>query len=269
VIALDEDQEGQTGRARVTADLRRWTLANLRYAADLILPPICLRCRGPIAAHGVLCADCWRGVEFITPPICDRLGLPLPYAEDGPTLSAQALRHPPLYGRARAAVRFSGVMRDLIHGFKYADRHEAADFFARLMLSAGAELIREADLIMPVPLHPKRLWKRRYNQAAILAGRLAAATGLPLDLAALRRTRRTPSQVGLSWDERQRNVAAAFAVAPRAVPLIRGKRILLVDDVITTGSTLGACAQMLTEAGAVKVDCLAVAIAAGGEHQQR
>jgi ComF family protein len=159
-------------------------------------------------------------------------------------------------------------MRDLIHRFKYSDRHEAASFFTQIMLSAGAELIGQADLLVPVPLHPKRLWSRRYNQAAILANRLARLSGLPCDVTSLRRTLQTPSQVGLSWDERQANVAAAFAIAPRSLTRIRGKRILLIDDVLTTGSTLGACAQVLKQAGAMEVDCLAVAIATGHERFQ-
>ncbi|MGB0085922.1 MAG: ComF family protein [Rhodomicrobiaceae bacterium] len=244
------------------ADLRGWALANLRYASDLILPPVCIHCHRPVASHGVLCAACWRDIQFITPPVCGRLGLPLPYAET-PSISAMALRHPPLYGRARAAARFDGVMRRLIHSFKYADRHEAASFFARLMHAAGGELIRDAEILMPVPLHRGRLWKRRYNQAAILAKRLAANTGLPLDLSGLRRVRQTPSQVGLSSHERRENVAAAFAVGRGAAARLRGKRVLLIDDVITTGSTLGACAQVLKDAGAAEVDCLALAMVVG------
>lgn len=254
-----DEVEASSPRSAMLADLRRWARANLRYAADLILPPVCLRCHAPISAHGVLCADCWQGIDFITPPLCDRLGLPLPYGGDPPLLSAMALRHPPLYARARAVARFDGVMRDLIHSFKYSDRHEAAEVFARMLRSAGAELLRDADVIMPVPLHPRRLWTRRYNQAAILARRLAHATGVPLDLSTLRRVKRTANQVGLSRGDRRQNVAAAFAVAPKAAARIRGKRILLIDDVMTTGSTFGACARVLKDAGAAEVDCLALA----------
>jgi len=264
-MAVSDESGEETGARRMFADLSRWAGANLRYAADLILPPICIGCRGPLADHGVLCPACWRGIEFITPPVCQRLGLPLPYGGDGPSVSALALRHPPAFARARAAARFSGVMRDLIHRFKYSDRHEAAGFFAQLLRSAGDELLRDADMLMPVPLHPRRLWTRRYNQAAILARRLASATGAPCELTALRRRRRTPSQVGLSREERQKNMSAAFAVAPASLPRIRAKRVLLIDDVITTGSTLGACATALKEAGAADVDCLAVAIATGEE----
>ena len=260
VNSLD-DPDAEAPRNAALMELRRWTIGNLRYVADLFLPPVCIRCHAPNSAHGVLCAACWQGITFITPPLCDRLGLPLPYASgEEVSLSSMALRHPPVYGRARAAARFDGVMRDLVHGLKYGDRHEVTNLFGRLLRSAGSELLRDADLIMPVPLHRVRLWKRRFNQAAILAGRLSAATGLPIELSALRRVRRTASQVGLSRGERQHNVAAAFAVAPGAAPRIRGKRIVLVDDVITTGATLGACAQALQDAGAARVDCLALAM---------
>ena len=256
-----DDAEAQPPRNAALADLRRWAMGNLRYVADLFLPPICIRCHAPISAHGVLCAACWQGINFIMPPLCDRLGLPLPYASgEDMQLSSMALRHPPAYGRARAAARFDGVMRDLVHGLKYADRHEAVTLFGRMLVSAGNELLLDADMLMPVPLHRARLWKRRFNQSAILAGQLSIAAGLPLELRALRRVRRTTSQVGLSRGERRRNVAEAFAVAPGAAARIARKRILLVDDVITTGSTLEACAQVLKAAGAAEVDCLALAI---------
>jgi ComF family protein len=265
VDSLD-DAEPQPPRNAALADMRRWTIGNLRYVADLFLPPICIRCHAPISAHGVLCAACWQGINFIMPPLCDRLGLPLPYASgEDVQLSSMALRHPPVYGRARAAAQFDGVMRDLVHGLKYGDRHEVVNLFGRMLCSAGTELLRDADMLMPVPLHRARLWKRRFNQAAILAGRLNAATGIPLELRALRRIQRTTSQVGLSRVERRRNVADAFAVAPATAARIQGRRVLLIDDVITTGATLEACAGALKEAGATEVDCLALAMVVGDD----
>lgn len=253
--------EAETRRNAMAADLRRWTVGNLRYVADLFLPPICIRCHEPNSAHGVLCARCWQGIDFITPPLCDRLGLPLPYASGGDVpVSSMALRHPPAYGRARAVARFDGVMRDLIHALKFGDRHEAVDLFGRLLRSAGAELLGGADLLVPVPLHHARLWKRRFNQSALLGGWLSTATGVPLELHALRRVTATASQVGLSRAERHRNVAAAFGIAPGAAARIAGKRVVLIDDVITTGATLDACARVLKDAGAAEVDCLALAL---------
>jgi ComF family protein len=150
-------------------------------------------------------------------------------------------------------------MRDLVHGLKYADRHESAGMLAGLLQSAGGELLRDTDLILPVPLHRSRLWKRRFNQAALLAHRLSAATGIPAGMTILRRIKPTASQVELSRDARRSNVASAFALG-RGAAAIAGKRVLLIDDVITTGATLDACAKVLKAAGAVQVDCLALAI---------
>jgi len=267
-VAIDyqpsDETETRTGMAAMFSDIRRWTGGHLRYAADLVLPPICVYCHGPLSAHGVLCADCWREIDFITPPVCDRLGLPLYYGDSGePQLSAVALRHPPVFRRARAATRFTGVMRHLIHGFKYADHLEALGLFAGLMQGAGAELLKVADMLVPVPLHRRKLFKRRYNQAALLARKLSAVSGVPANYTALRRTRSTPSQVGLPEHERRGNVAGAFTVHRREVERLRGKTVLLVDDVITTGSTLDACARALLDAGAKTVDCLAIAMVAG------
>jgi ComF family protein len=261
VMSIAEETGAPSSLQRMISDLRRWSLGNLRYAADLILPPVCLHCHMPIVSHATLCADCWQNIDFITPPLCDRLGLPLTHSDGEITLSEAARRDPPLYRRARAVARFDGVMRNLIHGFKYADRHEASLMFAYMMRSNGAQLIQDADILMPVPLHPRKLWQRRYNQAAILANRLAAMTDLPLDLSGLRRIRKTPSQVGLSAEARRENVASAFAVKPGAEKNLRGKRVLLIDDVITTGSTLEGCTRALKKAGAANVDCLALAIA--------
>jgi ComF family protein len=251
---------GET-RPQLIETLRRWIAANLRYGADLMLPPVCLRCHTPLASHDVLCAACWRGIDFIAPPVCDRLGLPMPFATGELSLSTSAIRNPPAYARARAVARFDGVMRDLIHDFKYHDRHEPMALFGRMLRAAGTVLLADADVIIPVPLHWRRLWMRRYNQAAVLAMRLSAETGLPHDLSALKRTRYTTSQARLSGAERRENLTTAFAVTRGGARRIRGKRVLLIDDVITTGATLEACTHALKDAGAREVDCLALALA--------
>lgn len=255
-----EDPATSPAREQRWAAFRQWMLSNIHYAADLILPPICIHCHSPLASHGVLCPACWQRIDFIRPPLCDRLGHPLPYASSEPAISTTALCNPPAYGRARAVARFDGVMRELIHGFKYSDRHEAVALFVRMLASAGAKLLTDADVICPVPLHRSRLWHRRYNQAAILAKRLAETSGKTLELHALIRTRRTGSQVNLTGEERRKNVSSAFAIAPGTSKRIAGKRVLMIDDVITTGSTLEACTHVLKKAGAVAVDCLALAL---------
>jgi ComF family protein len=264
----EEEAATITGMAAMFGDIGRWTGGHLRYLADLVLPPVCVHCHEPLSTHGVLCAACWREIEFITPPLCDRLGLPLYHGDGGePLVSAVALGNPPVFRRARAATRFTGVMRDLVHGFKYSDRHEALGLFAGLMQGAGADLLRDADMLVPVPLHRRKLFQRRYNQAALLARKLSALSGAPANYTALRRIRGTPSQVGLPEHERRANVAEAFAVPLREAEALRGRTVLLVDDVITTGSTLNACARALLDAGAANVDCLAIAMVASDDRE--
>jgi ComF family protein len=241
------------------ARLAEGALSSLRYAADLALPPICVACGAQISIHGLLCPKCWSKVTFIRPPVCDRLGLPLPFAEGERPLSSAALANPPAFDRARAAAHYDGVMRDLIHGMKFLDRHEGTRLFGCLLASASRELLPGVDVIMPTPLYWRRLARRRFNQAALLARALGRETALPVELLALRRTRPTASQVGLGSAERRRNVEGAFAVAPRHAHKVAGRHVLLVDDVMTTGATAGACATALKLAGARVVDVVALA----------
>jgi ComF family protein len=230
----------------------------LKLAADLLLPPVCISCRKRVSPHGLLCGDCWAKIDFIAPPLCSRLGVPLPYDTGEPSLSAAAIADPPVYDRARAAARYSSTMRDLIQSFKYGDRHEGVPLFGRWMAAAGAELLADADVIVPVPLYRSRLWSRRFNQSAMLAQEVGKLTGVPVDCFLLARVKRTPSQVGLTAAQRRKNVAGAFRVTA-AKGALRGKRIVVVDDVITTGATAEACARVLKRAGAASVDILALA----------
>jgi ComF family protein len=171
---------------------------------------------------------------------------------------------PPHYSRARAAAHYGGIMRRLIVRFKFEDRHEPLPLFVTLMREAGKTLLQEADLIVPVPLHRLRLLQRRFNQAAILARCLGRIACVPAAVTLLERRKRTASQVGLSQDARLENVRDAFRVNPRYRDRLREKRLLLIDDVITTGATVNACAAALLEAGAARVDVLAVALVSPG-----
>ncbi len=231
--------------------------------ADFLLPPVCLGCHKPLGAHDALCASCWRSIDFIRAPLCDRLGIPMPFDTGGNIVSAAALADPPSYDRARAAAHFTGVVRDLVHKVKYADQHDSRRLIGRWLSSAGNELLADADLLVPVPLHRWRLFTRRFNQAALLANELARLRGLPCDPQALVRVKRTPQQVGLTRDQRQHNMSSAFKVPDAARKLIDGQNIVLIDDVITTGATVDACARALNAAGAARVDVLAVAIVTG------
>jgi len=179
----------------------------LNLGADLLLPPVCISCRKRAGAHGLLCGDCWARIDFIVPPLCSRLGVPLPYDAGEPSLSAGAIADPPVYDRARAAARYSSTMRDPIQSFKYGDRHEGVPMFGRWMAAAGAELLAGADVILPVPLYRSRLWSRRFNQSAMLAQEVGNLTGVAVDCFLLARVKRTPSQVGLTAaQERGRGV---------------------------------------------------------------
>ncbi|QTL03822.1 ComF family protein [Aquabacter sp. L1I39] len=229
---------------------------------DLVLPPTCISCQAVMAEKGGLCGACWPRLRFISRPFCERLGSPLPFmpvGDAGPYLSAEALADPPAFDRARAAVVFGAVSRDLVHGLKYGDRLELARPMARLMAQAGRDVLAEADILLPVPLHAFRLWRRRFNQSALLTRYLATAAQKKWRTDALVRTRATPSQVSLSRLERRRNVSGAFVVPGAAEAHVSGRRILLVDDVLTTGATLDACARTLRRAGATHVDALTFA----------
>ncbi|HEX2379579.1 MAG TPA: ComF family protein [Methyloceanibacter sp.] len=231
----------------------------LGHLADLLLPPVCISCRTRIGSHGVLWGACFAKIDFIAPPICTRLGVPLPYNAGEPLLSAAAIAKPPVYDRAGAAARYSATMRELIQSFKYRDRHEGLALFGLWLKKAGAELLADADLIVPVPLYRSRLWWRRFNQSAMLAQSLGRLADVPVDCFVLARVRRTSSQVGLSAEQRRRNVAGAFKVPPARAGRVKGKSTVLVDDVITTGATAEACARALKRVGAAKIDVLALA----------
>jgi ComF family protein len=243
----------------------RFAAEGLRYSADLILPASCVSCSALITRHNLLCPRCWSGLNLITPPLCDRLGIPLPgYEGTGSHISMQALANPPVFSRARAAAHYGGVIRRLIVRFKFEDKHEPLPLFIKLMREAGRPLLDEADLLVPVPLHRLRLLQRRFNQSALLAKGLSRVAGVPASVTALKKTRRTKAQVGLAQDARQTNVADAFKVSSKGESAVRDKRIVLIDDVMTTGATANACAAVLLRAGARAVDVLAIALVAHG-----
>jgi len=249
-----------TGAAEPSTSERRWFDRATAALVDLALPPVCVACAARVASQDSLCPACWSRIGFIRPPLCDRLGTPLPYDTGGITVSARALAEPPVYGRARAVAAFGGVMRDLIHGFKYADRHHGRRLFGRWMAVAGGAVLADADLLVPVPLHRWRLVWRRFNQAAILAREVARETGVPTDPGVLVRVKRTASQIGMTADQRRRNVQAAFQVPAVCRLAVEGRAIVLVDDVITTGATINAAARALLAAGAARVDVVALAL---------
>lgn len=222
---------------------------------DALTPPRCLGCQTPIEAEASICITCWQKLTVLDDPVCEVLGTPFAYDQGRGMLSAEALTQPPPWDKARAAVIFDETSKNYVHQLKYGDRMEAGLFMARLMARAGRDLLPEADVVIPVPLHRFRLWKRRFNQAAFLAQNLNAKTYNPH---ILKRVRSTPQQVGLDAAARHKNMRNAFALAHGAN--IKEKSILLVDDVRTTGSTISACVDVLKKAGAAQVNVLTFAL---------
>ena len=232
-----------------------------RATLDLVLPPHCVCCDALVSRPGQFCADCFRQTAFITEPYCLRCGVPFSSAAQAGLhrLCPSCETDPPRFGQARAALRYDVQGRRLILPFKHADRPEVAAVLAPHMARAGAALLRRAELLVPVPLHRLRLFRRRYNQAALLAQALGRISRVPAALDALVRRRATPSLGEKSAEERAATVRDAFALRPSWTAQVGGRRVLLIDDVMTSGATANACADTLLAAGATGVDVLVAA----------
>jgi ComF family protein len=245
---------GRLAAARLAGAFR----AALGLVVDVALPRLCPACREPVGDAG-LCAGCWSRLSFISRPYCERLGIPFAFDGGPGLLSMEAIADPPAYGRARAAVRYDDVAGTLVQAFKYGDRLDLAPMMGRWMATAGRDLFDGADALVPVPLHWRRQWARRFNQSALLAEVVASATRLPVTYTALKRVKATPQQVGLSQSQRSANVQGAFRVPGEGKPEVTGRRLILVDDVLTSGATADTCARALLRAGAANVDVLVFA----------
>jgi len=231
-----------------------------RAALDLVFPPLCIACRTPVAEPGALCAACWQTIQFLDGPMCARCGLPFEIDPGGDTLCAACHARPPAYDQARAVMRYDEHSRGPILALKHGDRLDLTPGFTRWLDRGGRVLLDQADLIVPVPLHRARLWARRYNQSAELARALSRLSGKPANVSVLVRSRPTPSQGAMrSAKARRRNMLGAFKVPPGHKSAIAARNILLIDDVLTTGATVDACARALKRAGAGKVFVLALA----------
>ena len=224
--------------------------APIRFALDAVLPPRCLACDVETSGTGALCADCWSAVDFLAPPHCECCGLPFEFEVAVGSLCGTCARERPSYTRARAVFRYGNVSRALILRFKHGDRTNAAPAFGTWLARAGQDLLAEADLVAPVPLHRFRLFARRFNQSALLAQAIARESGVAVAVDLLARMRNTPSQAKLSPVQRSRNVRGAFNVRPKWQDRVPGLNILLVDDVMTTGATVDECSKILLAEGA-------------------
>jgi len=225
----------------------------------LLYPPVCMACKAATDSSDTLCPACWGAMRFIAQPLCDRLGTPFPVDYGGALLSPAAIADPPVFARARAVALYDGPARELVRRLKFNDRLELAKGMGRLMAVAGHDLLADCAVIVPVPLHWTRAWARRCNQATELSRVIAGQTGLALAPGLLRRVRRTHTQVGLTRAQRRDNLQGAFKLSGEAPLALAGRRVLLVDDVLTTGATCNAAARVLLRGGAAAVDVLTFA----------
>lgn len=231
----------------------------VRQFFDLLLPPTCGGCGEVVEDSHALCPDCWGALTFLGQPCCDACGHPFAFEVPGQTLCGVCTRERPPFARARAAVLYNAASKDLILRFKHADRTDSTLLLAKWLHRAGAELLVDADVLLPVPLHWTRLFARRFNQAALLALALGRLADKPVMVDGLLRHKKTPSQGHLGVKARARNVQGAFRVSPPRMAALKGKRVVLVDDVYTTGATARMAAKVLRRAGVARVDVLTLA----------
>lgn len=238
-------------RDKAAMQIRKSATWLLRSLLDFALPPRCGGCGTIVDEVDSFCAPCWASLEFLGTGGCSQCGLPL--AATDAQLCGACLARPPRLDRIRSAVAYGDISRSIAMRLKYGRKVALARTMSRFMHPLLGEIPPDAVLV-PVPLHRARLWTRGFNQSAIVARELSRLTGLPLAVDALRRVRSTPPLKGMSMHQRRRTVAGAFR-AKRPAQL-RGRTVILVDDVLTTGSTANACARVLKRAGASRVDLI-------------
>ena len=231
-----------------------WAGKALKPVLDFALPPRCPGCGAVTEAPHRFCLACWSALRFLGEPCCMHCALPFEY-ESGPDVACGAcLADPPDFDRLRAAVVYGEISRKVALKLKYGGRPGVAETMARFMARHLAP--PEGTIVAPVPLHRWRIWKRGYNQSALIATALARGAGLESRLDLIRRVKRTPPLRGMGPRERRDTVRGAFRIDPKQKPLLKGKAVLLVDDVYTSGATANACAAVLRRAGAARIEVL-------------
>ena len=228
----------------------------------MVLPPRCPITGDLVDMQGTISPQAWREISFIAAPYCDCCGIPFEFAVSasaGDVLCAACLKERPEYTRARAAMAYDDASRDFVLGFKHGDQTHAVVAMVPWLKLAGGDLWARADFILPVPLHRWRLLRRRYNQSGLIAQAMAKEAGRACLIDALIRTRATPTQGHLKANARAENVRSAFTVSEKARGKIKGKNLILIDDVYTTGATVRECAKVLMKAGAAEVNVITLA----------
>ena len=223
---------------------------------DIILPPKCMSCSCVVNQHGNLCPECWDNLSYIGKHKCHICGLPFEFDMGEKAICPACTNDKPEFKKAVAVCKYEGAGRKIAIKLKFGDSTNLAPYMAKMMSTAGRDLISECEIIAPVPLHYRRKLKRKYNQASMLALNIAKITGKAYAPKLLKRVKATKQQTKLSKKARKENVQDAFAAANMD---IKGKKVLLVDDVMTTGATMSECAKALKTAGAKKVCCVVFA----------
>lgn len=232
---------------------------NIILGVDVLLPPRCPVSGIIVDAPGMTSSELWGKLDFISDPACGQCGLPFELSSDGGVLCIKCLKKPPYYDYGRSALRYNDASRSLILSFKHGDNMHLVRSFVPWLVRSGRLMLEDADMLIPVPLHPYRLLMRRYNQAAVLAAGISAMCGVVHEPLILKRVRSTVSQGHLSANERMRNVRKAFDVPDKKQAFVKGKNIVLIDDVYTSGATLNECSRILKKYGATKVSVLTIA----------
>ena len=206
-----------------------------------------------------LCPVCWKAIHFIAPPWCAVCGAPFEVSVEAGVVCAECLAFPPVFTRARGAMAYDEASKRLVLGFKHSDRLHPAKAFALWMQRNAGDFAEHVDVIVPVPLHRWRLFKRRYNQAALLAQEVGKLLGKPVLVDALLRVKATPRQGHMNREQRRENIANAFCMRPACADAVQGRKVLLIDDVLTTGATVNEGSRVLRKAGASEVYVLTLA----------
>lgn len=262
-LAEDVAPAAQQDKPRQGGKLRRRRPGPVGGLARLVFPDRSLITGRELPGPGAIEPQLWSQLVFLADPLCQRCGVPFEVEVGAGQMCAACIAHPPPYERARAALEYGDISRDLVLALKRSGRRDGLALFAGWMAAAAPDLVADADFIAPAPLHYLRQLTRGFNQSVWLAAALSRRTGVPLSVDALVRRRATPSQAGLTPAGRRRNVEGAFRARPSGRKRLKGARVLLVDDVFTTGATAEACARALLHGGARCVDVVTLARVAG------